>query len=146
MVTGIAIINRALARARYCAGNQKVKYSNSPGGSRLRQFPPAFSARKDCSGRWRTWWRWRLSPDHHQNGDPAAGADDTEHDVAGNAADHVHHVKQGGGQAEHGAGEPQIFAHGQAGKANVDTVEVGEYEQNKEKTIKRRNSLLMTDC
>src|SRR5437870_5746148 len=30
-VTGIAIMNRALARARYAAGNQYVRYSSMPG-------------------------------------------------------------------------------------------------------------------
>ena len=73
------------------------------------------------------------APHHHDPGDPAAGADLRQHDVAGDTAQHVGHVKQRRGQAKHGRREAQIFAHRQPGKADVDAIEKRENKQDKKK-------------
>uniref|UniRef100_A0A8R2FD23 Uncharacterized protein n=1 Tax=Acyrthosiphon pisum TaxID=7029 RepID=A0A8R2FD23_ACYPI len=71
----------------------------------------AFAARKGCWPGGEHGGGGGNSPDNHQDGNPAARADNTQHHIAGDPANHIHHVKQGGGQAKHGAGQPQVFAH-----------------------------------
>ncbi len=82
------------------------------------------------------------APHHHDPGDPAPGADLRQHDVAGDPTYHVGDVKQGGGQAKHGRGEAQIFAHRQPGKADVNAVKKREDKQDKEKHDQTTKQLL----
>ncbi|MNO90099.1 hypothetical protein D3C76_815990 [compost metagenome] len=44
-VNGIAIMNRALARARYAAGNQNVRYSSTPGRKPASVIPTRIRSR-----------------------------------------------------------------------------------------------------
>ena len=62
-------------------------------------------------------------PDHHDPGDPTARANFRQHDIAGDPAQHVGDVEQRRRQAEHGGGQAEVFAHRQAGEADINAVQ-----------------------
>ena len=56
-----------------------------------------------------------------------------EHNIARNTEDDVGGVEQRSSQAEHGGVEPQILAHRQPGKADIDAIEKRKDKQDEEK-------------
>jgi hypothetical protein len=86
----------------------------------------------------------RRSPHHHDPGDPAAGADLRQHDIAGDPAHHVGDVKQRRRQAKHGGGQTEIFAHRQPGEADINAVQKRENKQHEQEGDQAAEQLLIT--
>ena len=86
---------------------------------------------------------WPLDPSHHtgaqapseQNpGDPHAGADANQHQVAGNLEDAVSDEENARSQSIGIRTQLDLLVHGQGGKADVDPVEVrGDVEQRQQR-------------